>query len=364
MPTNKNISNQDSLENQIKNIAKELNFSDCRISKTNQLGKYKDHYKEFLDKKHQGTMEFLENHLEAKFNTDFILPNAKSLIMVTLNYFQARKNVKTWAPKMHIPSHKEGQIARYAFGRDYHKIFKSKLKLFAEKLNKMNKDSSQRYFADWGPILERQEAENAGIGYIGKNTLLITRQYGSWVMIGEIISTQNLKADEPFDRSKMICGSCNKCQVACPTGALYEDYKMDGSKCIAYLTIEHKGKIKEDLMQKMGSWLFGCDICQEVCPHNFRSKETQVPDFKNAIAGDKQNLKEILEIKNDEEFLEKFKGSPLMRAKRENLVRNAIIVATNLKRKDLIPNIKSLLKDTSNTIKYTADWSLKQFQNN
>ena len=349
------------LENQIKEIATSLQFSNCKISKTNQLQSYKKHYQEFIDKKHHGKMKFLEDHLEAKFDTDYILPNAKSLIIVTLNYFQARKDAKSWAPKMHIPTHKEGQIARYAFGRDYHKIFKSKLKLFAKKLNEMNKGSSLRYFADSGPILERQEAEHAGIGYIGKNTLLITREYGSWVMIGEIITTEDLKPDKPFDRSKMVCGSCNKCQVACPTGALYEDYKMDGSKCISYLTIEHKGKISEELMPKMGSWLFGCDICQEVCPHNFRSKNTHVPDFQNAIAGEKQNLAEILQIKDDNQYLEKFKGSPLMRAKRENLVRNAIIVSTNLKRRDLIPLIKKLLKDESQTIQYTANWSLKNF---
>jgi len=348
-----------SLEEVIKQTATQLQFSNCRISKTNQLESYKKYYQEFLDQKHHGKMDFLEKHFKAKFDTEHILPNAKSLIIVTLNYFQARKNAKSWAPKIHIPSHKEGQIARYAFGRDYHKTFKAKLKLFAKKLNELNQDSSLRYFADSGPLLERQEAQQAGIGYIGKNTLLITREYGSWVMIGEIITTEDLKADQPFDRTKMVCGSCNKCQVSCPTGALYEDYKMDGSKCISYLTIEHKGKISEELMPKMGSWLFGCDICQEVCPHNFRAKDTHVPDFKNAIAGEKQNLSEILQIKDDIEYLEKFKGSPLMRAKRENLVRNAIIVATNLKRKDLIPLIKNLKKDPSPTIQYTADWSLK-----
>lgn len=350
------------IESQIKRIAQELNFSNCRITKTNQLESYQKYYQEFLDKKHQGSMKFLEDHFNAKFNTDYILPNAKSLILVTLNYFQARKDAHNWAPKIHVPNHKEGQIARYAFGRDYHKIFKAKLRLLAEKLNQMTKDSSQRYFADSGPILERQEAEKAGLGYIGKNTLLITREFGSWVMIGEIITTEDLKPDQAFDRNSMVCGSCNKCQIACPTGALYEDYKMDGSKCISYLTIEHKGKISEELMPKIGNWLFGCDICQEVCPHNFRSKNTHIPDFKNAIAAEKQDLKEILNIQDDQEFMNKFQGSPLMRAKRENLVRNAIIVATNLKRNDLIPQIQNLLNDPSPTLQYTADWSLKQFQ--
>jgi len=349
------------IEQAIKQSAKELGFSDCKITSVDNINEYKKHYVNFLNQKKQGEMKFLENHLEAKFDSSQILENSKSIILVTLNYFQARKNAINWAPKIHIPSHKEGQIARYAFGRDYHKVFKSKLRLLAKKLNSMNKDSQERFFADSGLILERQAAEKAGIGYIGKNTMLITRDYGSCILNGEIITTQKLKNDKPYDRNQMICGSCNKCQVACPTKALSEDYKIDASKCISYLTIEHKGLIEPKLMEQMGSWIFGCDLCQEVCPHNIRSKITEEKDFLKPIAGESQILKDILQIKTDEEFLEKFKGSPLMRGKRNNLVRNAIIASTNLNRIDLLNEIKELSKNDNPVIQKTAEWSLSKF---
>jgi len=347
---------------EIKQIAQELNFSDCRIAPATKLDEYQKHYQEFIEQSRHGKMEYLKKHTPLKTNPQAILPGCKSIILVTLNYFQARKDAQHWAPHIHIPKHQEGQVARYAFGRDYHKVFKSKLSLLAKKLNQSYQDSQQRFFADSGPLLERQYAEYSGLGYIGKNTLLITRKYGSWVLIGEILTTVELDYDKPFDREEMVCGSCNKCQVTCPTNALDQDYKMDGSKCISYLTIEHKGMISEELMPKMGSWIFGCDICQEVCPHNFRAKDSQEADFTKAIAGEEMNLQEILHIKNQQEFTAKFAGSPVMRAKREKLVRNALIVAANLQRTDLKDDIQNLLTDPDPTISKTARWSLQQLK--
>lgn len=350
------------METTIKEIGKSLGFQDIKICDATELKSYERFYHEFIQKNHHGKMDFLEKHEILKTNPQKIVPQAKSIILVTLNYFQARKDAKNWAPKIHIPSHKEGQIARYAFGRDYHKIFKKKLKQFSKKLEGNYKNYNARFFADSGPLLERQYAEKSGLGYIGKNTMLITQKYGSWVLIGEIITNVKLKADKPFDREQMVCGSCNKCQIACPTGALYEDYKINASKCISYLTIEHKGNIPLELREKIGSWLFGCDICQEVCPHNFRSQETTIIDFKNAIAGEKQILKKILNIKDDKEFLQLFAGSPLMRGKRINLIRNACIVAANLNRDDLIKEIEKLSYNNNEIIKEHAIWALQKLK--
>lgn len=348
------------MERTIKEIGKNLGFQDIKICDADELKSYQNFYDDFIQKNYHGNMDFLEKHEFLKTNPKKIVPEAKSIILVTLNYFQARKDAKNWSPKIHIPTHKDGQIARYAFGRDYHKVFKNKLKQFSKTLEENYLNYNARFFADSGPLLERQYAEKSGLGYIGKNTMLITQKYGSWVLIGEIITNIKLQADKPFDRKKMVCGSCNKCQIACPTGALYEDYKINASKCISYLTIEHKGTIPLELREKIGSWLFGCDICQEVCPHNFRSQETTVNDFKNAIAGEKQILKKILTIKDDEEFLNLFAGSPLMRGKRTNLIRNACIVAANLKRFDLIKEIQKLSESTNEIIKEHAQWALSK----
>ena len=348
------------LTKQIKQEALSLNFSQCKICPAKNLDSYQKHYQAFLDQKQHGQMEYLVKHQKLKTNPNEIVANANSIILVSLNYFQARKDAKNWAPKIHIPDHKEGQVARYAFGRDYHKVFRKKLKQLSLKLSA--KTSKYRFFADSGPLLERQYAELAGLGYVGKNTMLISKEYGSWILLGEIITDAKLINDTPFDREKMVCGSCQKCETACPTNALSQDYKIDAQKCISYLTIEHKGSIPEELRPKIGNWLFGCDICQEVCPHNFRAKITREQDFIKPIAGEKLNLKEILSISNDQEYLEKFAGSPLMRAKRSKLLRNACVVASNLNRIDLIPEVKDLCQDADPIIQEHALWAYKNLQ--
>ena len=360
-----NNANPQDFKTQIQNLSQSLGFSDCKIASATKLDQYNKHYAEFIAKGRHGSMAYLEKHAPLKTNPQLIQEGAKSIIMLSINYFQARRDLKKhWQPQIHIPNHKEGQVARYAFGRDYHKVFKSKLKQLAKLINEHFPDSQTRFFADSGPLLERQYAEFSGLGYIGKNCLLITRSHGSWVLLGELITTLDIPADEPFDRETMQCGSCNKCQVACPTGALDADYKMDASKCISYLTIEHKGIIPEDLRPKIGNWIFGCDICQEVCPHNIRAKQTTLPDFSKAIAGNDLNLQEILEIPDDQAYLARFAGSPLMRAKRTKLLRNACIVATNLKRQDLLPQIKKLCLDPDPIIAHHAQWAKTELQIN
>ncbi len=351
-----------SLSQQIKDSALSLNFSQCKICPADNLDSYQKHYQNFLDKKQHGEMDYLRKHQSLKTNPCQIVPNAKSIILVSLNYFQARKNANNWAPKLHIPQHREGQVARYAFGRDYHKVFRKKLKILSQTLTANHQNF--RFFADSGPLLERQYAELSGLGYIGKNTMLISKKYGSWILLGEIITDAKLDYDLAFDRKKMVCGSCQKCQTACPTNALSQDYKIDASKCISYLTIEHSGSIPVELRPKIGNWLFGCDICQEVCPHNFRAKVSQEPDFLKPIAGESLNLKEILSIPNDETFTQKFAGSPLMRAKRSKLLRNACIVTSNLKRLDLLPEIQLLCQDSDPIIQEHAQWALKELQKN
>ncbi len=295
-----------------------------------------------------GEMQYLEKHEKLKTHPKKILPNAKSIIFLSLNYYQEKQETS------------EGQIARYAYGRDYHKVFKSKLKKLETYLQTLDPKAKTRFFSDSGPLLERQYAEKAGIGYIGKNTMVITLKSGSWILLGEIITNLPLEYDSPSDENYGICGTCTRCIDICPTKALHSPYKIDANKCISYLTIENKGPIPKELRPLIGNWLFGCDLCQEVCPHNIRQKVTKEPDFIKKIAGHNQDLKQILEIKTDEEFLEKFAGSPIMRAGRIGLTRNACVVAGNLKRKDLTPQLTKLSKSNNNIISEHASWALAQ----
>lgn len=340
----------------IKTEGLSLGFSDIKIAPAIELHKAQTEYQKYLQLGHHGSMQYLENHAHLKTSPKTILPGCQSVIMFTLNYYRA-KTLSNQNPK--------GKVARYAFGRDYHKVFKSKLKQMITFLEKEFPQSQFKNFADSGPLLERQYAELAGLGYIGKNTLLITLPHGSWVLIGEILTTQKLSYDRPSDDKQGVCGTCTRCQSACPTGALDEAYKINPLKCISYHTIENRGIIPEEIRPLIGDWIFGCDICQEVCPHNFRQKQNTQLDFQKAIAGDDLDLKEILNLKSQEEFIQKFAGSPIIRAKLEGIQRNACIVAANTKATSLIPDIQNLIQKTSSPIlKEHATWALQQLLKN
>ena len=337
----------------IKDQAKLIGFSDIKIAPAIKLYKAQSEYQKYIQANKHGDMKYLESHQHLKTNPQEILPNCQSVIMFTLNYFRAKQN---------LTNKPTGKVARYAFGRDYHKVFKNKLKQISSFLQEEFPDSQFKHFADSGTLLERQYAELAGLGYIGKNTLLITLPHGSWVLIGEILTTQKLQYDKPSDTSQGVCGTCTRCQSACPTGALDEAYKINPTKCIAYHTIENKGTIPEELREKIGDWIFGCDICQEVCPHNFRQKPNQTPDFQKAIAGDSLDLKEILNLKTQEEFIQKYAGSPIIRAKLQGIQRNACIVAANTHANSLIPDIQNLLSlnPTNQVLQDHGNWALQK----
>lgn len=419
----------------IENIAKELGFDLVGIENmatSDERSAIDDKLDEWVNDGCHADMKWFADSLDKRKDILKVMPGAKSVICIAMNYYggedEKRKN-KSF-----------GQIARYAYGRDYHKIFDKKLKLFAQKLKEIFPENDFRYYSDTGPVSERVWAQRAGIGFVGKNTNLITK-YGSWVLLGEIITNiaisdeqlavSQLRSDSCQLTSLNTCGSCRRCLDACPTGALVAlpagrqgPYTVDARKCISYLTIEHKGEIPVELREKIGNRIFGCDACQEVCPFNVgRQKEginfkiaQNNPNFpyhtynsysknmcdkdrggdgddegenKNkekgergmvigrgmvacshrcslgeagrqmGIAGSVRDLKEILSIKTDEEFLEKFAGSPVMRAKRRGLVRNACIVAGNSGDKSLIPYLKALLDD-NDIIASHAKWAINR----
>ena len=228
---------------------------------------------------------------------EMILPSAKTVISLALNYFHPEDE----KPSLGI----HGKIAKYAYGQDYHKIIGKKLKLLSKFiLEAAGPGAEVKGYVDTGPVLEKAFAQQAGLGFFGKNTNIITRHYGSWVFLAALITNLELETDEPHTGS---CGACRICIDACPTDALLGNYEMDARRCISYMTIESKAAIPQEFEASMGDWVFGCDICQDVCPYNFRAKTTKQEEFYPAKkAGTWLNMEKI----------EILPGSPLKRAKK------------------------------------------------
>jgi epoxyqueuosine reductase len=310
-------------------------------------------YREWIHRNYHGSMEYMERHAAAKFRPGELLSGCRSILVVGLNYYQHAPEAPSSA----------GRIARYAWGRDYHKLLGKRLRRISRRLEERYPSERFRNFTDATPLAERYYAERAGIGFQGRNTLLISSQYGSWFLIGEVLSTRHFPPSDPAEGRHGACpASCRKCIEVCPTGALYEPHRIDASLCISYLTIEHKGSIPEELRPLMDNWLFGCDLCQEVCPLNARRQVTGEEEFLRVRAGATGELKEILTIENDQEFTARFAGSPLMRAGRVGLIRNACVVAANNGEKSLLPRLRQLAGDSEAIIREHADWALRQLQ--
>ncbi|MBD3330634.1 tRNA epoxyqueuosine(34) reductase QueG [Candidatus Peregrinibacteria bacterium] len=270
-------------------------------------------YETWLRSGFSARMTYMEK-IEKRKELSKVLPNIKTVICLATNYYHPQD-----------PLSKAGaRVARYAYGRDYHKIISRRLKKLKEHINDLKKGVSSLEYIDTGPILERAYAQKCGLGFIGKNSCLITKKYGSWIFLSEILTTLELEPDKESNiKEGDVCGSCSLCVNTCPMKAIVAPGVIDASRCISYLSIENRGeKIPDELQQKLKEQkkFFGCDICQEVCPHNAGKTSPCDQEFlAKKIAGDEIDPKEILKIKNDEQFVKKFAGSPLMRAKRKNL---------------------------------------------
>ena len=263
---------------------------------------------------HAGTMGYLERRLEERLEPERVLPGARAAVCVALNYYQGEPGDPSWRP-----------VARYAWGRDYHDVIGPRLERLAAHLTEAAGARSRGY-VDTGPVLERDLAARAGLGWIGKNTMLLHPALGSWFFIGVLLTTAELVSDAPLaDR----CGSCRACLDACPTGAFLAPYVLDSRRCISYLTIEHRGDIEPDLHRDMSGWQFGCDICQDVCPWNRKTPATRHPEFlpRAAYPG-----AEALSRMDDASIREVFRDTALLRAKPPALRRNTLIYLENKSR--------------------------------
>jgi epoxyqueuosine reductase len=292
----------------IKQKAKDLGFDEIGISKAEFLNEEAYHLENWLNQNMHGEMSYMANHFDMRLNPQLLVPGAKSVISLSYNYYTEKKQLDPEAPK----------ISKYAFGRDYHKVVKKKLQQLLSFIQQEIGEVQGRCFVDSAPVMERAWAKKSGLGWIGKNSLMLTKGKGSYFFLAEIILDLELEYDTPV---KDYCGSCTKCIDACPTQAIYEPYKVDGSKCISYFTIELKNAIPKEAQGKMENWMFGCDICQQVCPINSRAvphNEFQFEPKPELLNMTKRDWQEITE----EVFNKVFEGTPIKRTKFEGLKRN------------------------------------------
>ena len=297
------------LTNFIRDQAKSLGFLQVSFAKAEEMTEEARNLESWLNKNYQGKMAYLENHFDKRIDPRKLVDGAKSVISLSYNYFPEKAQTDISAPK----------LAKYAYGEDYHFVLKEKLHKLLGLIKEKTGDINGRCFVDSAPVLERDWAKRSGLGWIGKNTMLISPQKGSFFFLAELILDLELSYDEPIAD---FCGTCRRCIDACPTGSISEKgYLMDASKCISYLTIELKDEIPMEFKGKMDNWAFGCDICQDVCPWNRFSKSHSETAFLP-----KENLldmsqKDWLEITEDV-FKKVFKNSAVKRTKFSGLIRN------------------------------------------
>lgn len=292
----------------IREEAQRLGFEYTGISKAEQLDKEAKMLEKWLNNNYHGKMSYMANHFDKRIDPQKLVPNSKSVVTLLYNYHNPEKQSDSTAPK----------ISQYAYGKDYHYVIKHKLKSLLQFIQDEIGEVDGRCFVDSAPVMERTWAERSGTGWIGKNSLLINKQSGSYFFLAELIIDLELEYDSPI---KDYCGTCTRCIDACPTDAIIGDKVIDGNKCISYLTIELKEALPTDFQGKMDNWMFGCDVCQEVCPWNRFSKRHNEPAFEphpDLLNMTKNDWEEITE----EVFRKVFKKSAVKRTKYAGLKRN------------------------------------------
>ena len=301
------INNKSTYSQLIKAEAKRLGFLSCGISKAGFLEEEAPRLENWLNQNHHGEMKYMENHFDKRLNPTLLVDDAKSVISLLLNYYPSE-----------IQNTDSYKISKYAYGQDYHFVIKEKLQELLQTIQTEIGEVSGRAFVDSAPVLDKAWAAKSGLGWIGKNSNLLTQQVGSFYFIAELVVDLDLEYDYATTDH---CGTCTACIDACPTEAIVSPYVVDGSKCISYFTIELKENIPQEMKGKMDDWIFGCDVCQDVCPWNRFSKSHNEPLFNpnpELLSMTKKNWEEITE----ETFKKVFKNSAVKRTKLDGLKRN------------------------------------------
>ena len=294
-----------------------LGFDSCRVAKA-EAPRHAGEFRHWLQDGAAGEMQWMERGAEKRCDLQQVLPGARSVIVVALNYWQGDDAAGCNAATQGAA---KGKVARYAWGRDYHDLMLAKLEQLSAFLSELG--GTQKCYVDTGPVLERDHAAEAGIGWHGKSTMLIDEKLGTWFFLAEILTTLDIPPDAAV---KDRCGTCERCMTACPTGAITGPHKLDARRCISYLTIELKGEIPPELHEQIGDRVYGCDICQDVCPWNRKAPPTPHPEFRPRVA---YPGAEAISHMDDSSIREAFRETALLRAKPAGLRRNALIYLEN-----------------------------------
>ncbi len=300
--------------------ARELGFSHAGIANAQPLDEEGERLREWFARGFHADMQWMKSGMEKRVDPDRVLSGARSVVSVAMNYYVESPH----------PSDRNaaGRISRYAWGDDYHEILLKRLRSLAAWIEAEVPGSVAKAYVDTGPLMEKAWAQRAGIGWIGKHTNLITTGMGSWVFLGEVVTTAEFETDEPAPDH---CGTCRLCIDACPTGAITEPYVVDSRLCLSYLTIEHRGEVPQELTGRFEGWIYGCDICQDVCPWNEKHATSSAePGFAPREHNRSPDLEEW-SVMTEEEFKELFSGSAMKRAKHRGLLRNVRIVLDHAK---------------------------------
>ncbi len=347
-----------SLESRLKQRARELGFELVGIAPATPADSF-DRLREWLDQGFAGDMGYLHRHSAARRHPCSILPQVRSVVMVGMNYLASGgrqppvAGCQQGADAPRSPFH--GRVARYAWGDDYHDVLRRRLNQLLQWLQKEAPGCRGRGIVDTAPLLERDFARRAGLGWFGKNTMLLNKRLGSYFFLGALLLDLELQPDSAHETSH--CGTCTACLDACPTKAFPAPGVLDARRCISYLTIELREQVPGELRAPMGDWIFGCDICQEVCPWNRKAPLTTEPAFQPRPDLESIDLIELLGL-SEEEFRQRFRGTALTRAKRRGLLRNAAIALGNSGNPAALPALQRALADSEPLVCEAAHWAI------
>ncbi len=339
------------MKSAIRQRARELGFDDCRFT-TAAAPASSDRFQNWLAGKQHGEMTWLERSAPKRTNPQSVLPGAKSIIVPAASYAGKTPNSKLQTPN-------SGVVARYARFADYHDVLGERLKSLTAFVSQLGGAETRSLgYVDTGPLLERDFAQRAGLGFIGKHTNVISRQFGNWLLLAEIITTLELEPDGP---EKNRCGKCVRCLEACPTRAITAPFQLDARLCISYLTIELKGPIPVELRPAIGNRIFGCDDCLAACPWNRFAREGRLMKEHTRPDLAAPALLELLQL-DEAGFKSRFNGTPILRAKRRGLLRNVCVALGNTGDASALPHLQKAAGDTEPLIAEHARWAMEQIQ--
>jgi epoxyqueuosine reductase len=330
----------------LRRFAAETGFDDCRVAQALEP-RHASEFREWLEGGSAADMNWIERGAEKRCDPQKVLPGARSVVVLAMNYWQGQSPA---------PNDGGGRIARYAWGDDYHDVVGTKLRELDGFL--IAAGGRQKFYVDTGPVLERDFAAEAGIGWHGKSTMLLNRQLGTWFFLAEILTTLGLPPDPP---QIARCGSCTRCIDACPTGAITAPHRLDARRCISYLTIELKGSIPLEFRPLIGDRIFGCDDCLDACPWNRFAQISHQSGFAARPAVSRMRLRDFLAL-DDERFLEMFRGSPIKRIKRRGFLRNICVALGNVGTKDDLPALRKATLDHEPLVAEHATWAIERIE--